>query len=332
MPTATAASPPQLLDAYPLVRSRSVADASERVGRAFSRHRLELRGGALDVRHNQLRLNDVSLNVLRYGAEVSIDPGERGDFYLVQLPLAGSAELASGGRQVHVDPGVLSVLQPQARSQMVWSGDCTMLLVQVPRPVVQQRAAGLGLGSAPRFALTRSRRDPAVAAWWQAVLDLTHNLDRFGPQWLQHPAAAAAMSEFLLSAFTSLLCEPDRADATRPTAAARGDARCLQRAKDFVHAHPDQAVRLAEIARHACVCPRTLEAVFQRQGEGSPIAYARRWRLQAAHQALQAAAREGRPTSVTDIALAHGFLHMGRFAAQYRATFGCAPSDTLRWH
>ena len=320
---------PQLLDAYPLVRSRSVAEASERIGRAFSRHRLELRGGALDVRHNQLRLNDVSLNVLRYGAEVGIDPGERGDFYLVQLPLAGSAELASGGRRVHVDPGVLSVLQPQARSQMVWSGDCTMLLVQVPRPVVQQRAAGWGLGSTPRFALTRSRRDPAVAAWWQAVLDLTHNLDRFGAQWLQHPAAAAAMSEFLLSAFTSLLCEP-ATDAAGP--APRADARCLQRAKDFVHAHPDRALSLAEIARHACVCPRTLEAAFQRQGEGSPMAYARRWRLQAAHQALQAAARDGRPTSVTDVALAHGFLHMGRFAAQYRAAFGCAPSHTLRWH
>lgn len=322
---------PQLLDAYPLVRSCSVADASERIGRAFSRHRLELRGGALDVRHNQLRLNDVSLNVLRYGAEVRIDPGERGDFYLVQLPLAGSAELASGDRRVHVDPEVLSVLQPQARSQMVWSGDCTMLLVQVPRPVVQQRAAGLGLRGAPRFALTRSRRDPAVAAWWQAVLDLTHNLDRFGAQWLQHPAAAAAMSEFLLSAFTSLLCEPG-ADAAAPATAPRTDARCLQRAKDFVQAHPDRALSLAEIARHACVGPRTLEAVFQRQGEGSPMAYARRWRLQAAHQALQAAAREGRPLSVTDVALAHGFLHMGRFAAQYRAAFGCAPSDTLRWH
>lgn len=322
---------PQLLDAYPLVRSRNVADASERIGRVFSRHQLALRRGELDVRHNQLRLNEVSLNVLRYGAEVSIDPGERGDFYLVQLPLAGHAQLASGGQQVQVDPDVLSVLQPQARSQMVWSGDCTMLLVQVPRPVVDRRAADSGAGAAPRFALTRSRRDPAVAAWWQAVLDLTHNLDRFGPQWLQHPAAAAAMSEFLLSAFTSLLCEPVDA-ATAPVKPQRGDARCLQRAKDYVQAHTDRALTLAEIARHACVGPRTLEAVFQRHGEGSPMAYARRCRLQAAHRVLQAAAREHRPLSVTDVALAHGFLHMGRFAAQYRAAFGCAPSDTLRWH
>ncbi|MBT9488710.1 MAG: AraC family transcriptional regulator [Rubrivivax sp.] len=322
---------PQLLDAYPLVRSRSVADASERIGRIFSRHQLALRGGELDVRHNQLRLNEVSLNVLRYGAEVSIDPGERGDFYLVQLPLAGSAELASGGQRVHVDPGVLSVLQPQARSHMVWSGDCTMLLVQVPRQVVDRRAAGMGSGAAPRFALTRSRRDPAVAAWWQAVLDLTHNLDQFGPQWLGQPAAAAAMSEFLLGAFTSMLCEPSAAPAEAITAP-RADARCLQRAKDFVHAHTDRALSLAEIARHACVGPRTLEAVFQRHGEGSPMAYARHWRLQAAHRALQAAARDGRPVSVTDVALAHGFLHMGRFAAQYRAAFGCAPSHTLRWH
>ena len=31
----------------------------------------------------------------------------------------------------------------------------------------------------------------------------------------------------------------------------------------------------------------------------------------------------------TDVALAHGFVHLGRFSAQYRAQFGCLPSQTL---
>lgn len=326
-------SPRQLLDAFPVVRSRSVDDASERVGRLFSQHRLELcgRGRELDVQHNQVALGEVSINVLRYGADVLIDPGERGDFYLVQLPLSGSAELDSGGQCVHVDPAVLSVLQPHTRSRMVWTGDCSMLLVQVPRALVERRAAQAGWVERPRFALSRSRRDPDVAAWWHAVLDLTRNLDRFGRQWLQRPAAAAAMSEFLLSAFTAMLCEPGSAQpvpAVRPSGAE--DERSLRRAKDYVHAHAERALGLAEIARHACVSPRTLEAVFKRHGEISPIAYARRHRLKAVHQALQRAGREGLPTSVTDLALAHGFVHMGRFAAHYRALFGCPPSHALR--
>jgi transcriptional regulator GlxA family with amidase domain len=71
--------------------------------------------------------------------------------------------------------------------------------------------------------------------------------------------------------------------------------------------------------------------VFKRHGEASPLAYARHQRLQAAHLALRTAARAGGAAraSVTDVALAHGFVHMGRFSAQYRAQFGCLPSETL---
>lgn len=320
----------QLLDGFPLVRSRNIDDASDRIGRVFSPHRLALgrRGGQLDVAHNQIRLRDVSLNVLHYGAEVEIDPGERGDFYLVQLPLSGRARLACGSEDVCADPTVLSVLQPQIRSRMVWSDDCSMILVQVPRGVVHDRAFAAGHHRAPRFALAHSREIPEVAAWWQAVLDLTRNLDRFGEQWLRHPAAYVAMEEFLLSAFTALLCEPDDEERLGD----RGDERCLRRAREYIHAHADRALTSAEIARHACVSPRTLEAVFKRQGEPAPLAYARRLRLQSVHEALRLAREEGRLVNVTDVALTFGFLHMGRFAAQYRTQFGCSPSETLRPH
>ena len=320
---------PQLLDTFPLVRSQSVEEASDRIGRVFSPHRLELcsKAGQLDVTHNQVRLRDVSLNVLHYGAEVVIDPGERGDFYLVQLPLSGSAQLTCGGVEACVNTGVLSVLQPHIKSRMVWSEECTMILVQVPRRLVHERTMAWGVSKTPQFALAHSRQIPDVAAWWQAVVDLTRNIDRFGNQWLRHPAAYAAMEEFLLSAFTALLGQQDgepRSD--------RGDERCLRRAKEYVHANVDRALSLDEIARNACVSPRTLEAVFKRHGEVTPLAYARRCRLSAVHEVLRIARHEGRAINVTDIALAHGFIHMGRFAAQYREQFGCTPSETVRTH
>jgi AraC-like DNA-binding protein len=320
----------QLLDTFPLVRSQSVDDAIDRIGRVFSPHRLALcgRDGRLDVAHNQVRLRDLSLNVLHCGAEVVIESGERGDFYLAQLPLSGRARVVCGGQEVLADPGMLSVLQPGRDSRMVWSGDCTMILLKVPRSVVHERAMAWGLNSAPRFALARSREVPDVGAWWQAVVDLTRNIDRYGEQWLRHPAAYAAMEEFLLSAFTALLREQD--DESRP--ADRRDDRSLRRAKEYIHAHADRALSAAEIAHHANVSPRTLEAVFKRHGEVAPLAYARRYRLQAVHQALRLARLEGRAVNVTDVALAHGFLHMSRFAAQYREQFGCSPSETVRPH
>ena len=322
-------APSRLLDKHPLVRANCLHEASERIGRVFSPHRLALHGPAdsLDVHHNQVKLRDVSLNVLHYGASVVIDPGERGDFYLIQLPVAGSARLTSGADSIDVDDQMLSVLQPGIRSHMHWSAGCTMILVQVARSVVQRRALSAGAGPRPQIALSRPRGDPMVGAWWQAVIDLTANIDRFGEQWLRHPVALGAMEEFLLTAFTSMLCEPLE-DATLP----HRSLRCLQRAKDYIHAHADSALTLGEIARHANACPRTLEAVFKRHESMPPLAYARRHRLQVVHQRLRDAARDRLAVNVTDVAMAHGFLHMGRFAAQYRVQFGCSPSETLRPH
>lgn len=319
----------RLLDEFPLIRARCVEEATEQVGRVFSPHTLEVlgHGQGLDVYHNQLRMRDVSLNSLTYGCDVVIDPGERGDFFLVQLPLSGTAVVTSGSDVVHANPEVLTVLQPGARSRMVWSGDCSMLMLQVPRQVVEQRAYESGRPSKPRIALAHTRQDPGVAAWWQAVVDMARNLDRFGQHWLRHPAACTAMEEFLLTAFTSMLCE-----AGEDASSQRGDERSVRKAKDYIHAHLDRALTVSEIARHACVSPRTLEAAFKRRGEASPLAYARRLRLQAVHDALRAASAQGRAANVTEVAMTYGFVHMSRFAAQYREQFGCTPSETLRPH
>lgn len=315
-----------LLARYPLIVSRDADDASARMSRVFSPHRLEVKGSAaaLDVRHNQVRLGTVSLNVLSYGTEVLIDPGERGDFYMVQLPLRGAARLSCGGREAHVDRDVLSILPPRARSRMLWSGDCTMILLQVPRDIVERRAAEWGVATEPRFALSRSRSDPEVAAWWQAVSHFTLNVDRFGSHWLSQPTAVAVTEQFLISGFASML------ERHPPGARASvADARCVQRAKEYIHAHTDRSLTLDEIARHACVCPRTVERLFKRVGEEPPLAYSRRLRLDAVRRTLTAASRAGEAVGVTEVALDHGFVHMGRFAAQYRRQFGCSPSETV---
>jgi AraC-like DNA-binding protein len=324
------ADPRHLLDNYPLIRSRSAEEARELVGRALSPHRLDVRGDApgFEARHNQIRLGQVSLNVLSYGTEVDIDPGERGDFYLIQLPLQGRARVRCDGQEAWVDPEMLSVLHPHAHTRMLWSGDCSMIMLQVPSavlrrqlPVRQQDA------ESPQFSFTQSRHDPAVAAWWQAVADMTRNLHSHGAQWLRHPAAYAAMEGFLLTGLD--LLRPERMGMPETSLHVNG-GRHLQRALDFIQAHAHESITLDRIAAAACVSPRTLEVAFRRRYDQSPLAYARGIRLERVRATLQAAAADGRQTSVTDIALQHGFVHMGRFSAYYRRRFGCAPSETLR--
>ena len=330
------ASPPapdarqQLLDAYPLIRSRSTTEARDLVGRALSPHHLQVRtdARAFEARHNQIRLHETAINVLSYGAEVEIDPGERGDYYLLQLPLQGRARVRCNDQEAWVHPEVMSVLQPRARTRMVWSSDCAMIMLQVPSQTLRA-AWQADDGPLPALRLTRSRQDPAVAAWWQALGDMTRNLHQHGAQWLRHPAAFAAMEGFLISGLD--LLRPDgAADGQAAAPLAQADSSRLQRAVDHIHAHAHEGLTLAGIAAAACMSPRALEAAFRRRYDTTPLAYARGVRLERVHQALQQAARAGETASVTDIALRHGFIHMGRFAAYYKQRFGCSPSASLR--
>jgi AraC-like DNA-binding protein len=321
--------PLRLLDAFPLTRSRNADEASAHVARVFSPHKLEVLGHArtLDMCHNHLRMRDLSLNFLSYGCDVAIKLEDRGDYFMVQLPLSGHALVSSKSAQVQSNSNVLTVLEPRASSHMVWSGDCSMLMLQVPRAVAEERMHDWRRGSQLRVSLARTRSEPDVAAWWQAMFDLACNLDRFGEQWRRHPAAYAAMEDFILSGFTSIFYEKPEA-----TAVERVDERSLRMAKEYILDNLNRSLTVTEIARHACVSPRTLEAAFKRHGEASPMAYARQQRLQKVHQRLRDASQSGYSLNIAEIAMSYGFVHMSRFAAQYREQFGCTPSETLRPH
>lgn len=314
----------QLLDAFPLIRARSAELACEQVGRVLSPHHLHVRAGEqhFEARHNRLRLGGIAINVLSYGAEVEIDPGERGDFYLLQLPLSGRAQLCCDDQEAWVDPYRMGMLRPRARTRMIWSGDCTMVMLQVPQSLIQQYGP---LPVLTNWSLTRSRRDPAVAAWWQAVSDLTRNLHAHGAQWLRHAAACAAMEAFLMQGL-DLLTEP----ASVPERSMPAEPRHLRRALEYLHAHAHENPHPADVSRIACVGPRALEAAFRRHLNQTVQAYTRDLRLDRAREALWSARTSGSTTSVTDVALQLGFAHMGRFAAYYRERFGCTPSDELR--
>ena len=58
-----------------------------------------------------------------------------------------------------------------------------------------------------------------------------------------------------------------------------------------------------------------------------PIRYLWLRRMQLAHRALVRADRS--TATVTDVATAHGFWELGRFAVAYRSLYGESPSVTL---
>ena len=82
-----------------------------------------------------------------------------------------------------------------------------------------------------------------------------------------------------------------------------------------------------DVAAHLGVSLRSLQAGFRRWRETTPSAYLRQVRLQLIRDDLL---HSGEDANVTSVATQHGFAHLGRFSAQYRAAFGEGPSVTLR--
>jgi len=96
----------------------------------------------------------------------------------------------------------------------------------------------------------------------------------------------------------------------------------VRRALDFMHAHADSAIGLADIAAAACTSPRSLLRHFQAHLGTTPAAFLRGIRLERARRDLQA---DGAGT-VRDIALRWGFQNASKFSKAYHSRYGHTPS------
>ncbi|MGH8920027.1 MAG: helix-turn-helix transcriptional regulator, partial [Actinomycetes bacterium] len=103
----------------------------------------------------------------------------------------------------------------------------------------------------------------------------------------------------------------------------------LRRAMAFCDEHADQPISVSDLAAAARVSVRTLQDNFRTYAQTTPLGYLRRVRLDRAHRDLLAAAESGEQTTVTDVALRWGFVHLSRFAQIYRNTYGHVPSESL---
>ena len=117
---------------------------------------------------------------------------------------------------------------------------------------------------------------------------------------------------------------------TPPAPATRSRAlRLCRMARDYVEAELDaHAVpTIVDICMTLSVSERTLLYAFHDYVGMSPQAYLRRCRLNRVRTALLAA--QPQDTTVTGVAMAFGFLHLGRFAGDYRQIFDESPGTTL---
>lgn len=321
------------LAAFTRVATESVDDAADAVGRIFCPHRLtpEHRTSPdFFALHNCAVFGGLSVNYVAYGGSVSIDPGCLERFFLLQIPVHGSARIQTATCDIATAPGgSASLLSPTIPTRMTWEGDCAQIILLVDRRLLEQRAAALSGRPAgavefePAVDLS-SAGGQALRSRVTAFVDLA---ERLGPRRPLSPLAAADMREALLSA----LLHGQRHSASDAIDRFGGRAEAMppsvRRAREFLHAHADEPLDLTELAAAAGVGIRALQLGFRRQFGRSISQMLRNIRLAHLNARLIAASPDD---SVTDIAFELGFTHLSRTASAYRAKFGETPSVTLR--
>lgn len=316
------------LAAHTMFRSVDLDEARERVARVFCDHRLETIGrGRLDARHNHFAGERLSLNYIEYGGKTLIAPGELGNFYLLQIPLEGGAEITNGRDSYLSTPEQAAVLNPHLPTRMVWEAGTRQVLVQIARRAMQDHLAAelggpsdrpltfhgpLDLTTGPGAALRR------MVLWLVAEADA--GASPIGPGLMARQIEGTVLSGLLESH------RHDHADLlSRRRAAPR--PRHLRLAEGFIEANLDKALTIEDMAAAAGISPRALQMTFRQHRGTTPLGFWRDQRLARAHAELSAGAPG---TRVTDVALRWGFSHFGRFSEIYRARYGLSPRDTLR--
>jgi AraC-like DNA-binding protein/TolB-like protein/tetratricopeptide (TPR) repeat protein len=99
----------------------------------------------------------------------------------------------------------------------------------------------------------------------------------------------------------------------------------VKRALVYMRANLAEKITLPGLAAMCAAPERTLLKQFKRFVGISPLAYLRRLRLNLARSKLSQADCE---TAICEIAISCGFIHLGRFATEYRRAFGESPSAT----
>lgn len=283
----------------------------------------------LDARINAFYMPSLYISYLQYGdLPITLTPSPARSHFLFQLPIRGhfKAEMGSESVDGHSHRGIVaSPASGACRFVSSAGGVRVQVAISQNRLVAQLMAL---LGELPRMPLEFAPSVDFTKGYGRSlsrhVLAAAASLDE-PESILLNPTIMRDFEQFIMTAL--LLSHPHNySDALqrleRPTAPAD-----VRRAIDYMEAHLDQIVTIADLAKAAGVPGRTLFMHFKQFKGISPMRYLRNARLQRAREALLRADPEA---SVTEIAASSGFSHMGRFSMLYRAQFGESPSQTLR--
>ena len=314
------------LSSGPGFRTTDVEVARAWIDGASTPQRFELIGRErrIDLVHHMGDLGGSAFHYVDLGADIA-GAADLGDPVLVQMPLAGRTLIESGSSSVIATPTLAAVTT--GSTSMRYVAPNPRLIFRITRELLESRLALL-LGAPPRGPLRLDLAFDLTAPGgrtWRALVDTVVDDLTVGGPISRSPLASSslelALVDSLLTVHTGTHTELLDQQSTKLY------PRALRRAVDVIEDHCAEPLTSADVAEAVGVSVRALQEAFQAHLDTTPMAYLRSARIRRVHAELLAG---GEDVTVTGAMLRWGITHAGRFAHDYRRTYGRTPSETLR--
>ena len=287
-------------------------------------------GRRLAARLDYVRLGAMSAVRLAFGADVSTATDPSGDYYFITLPLAGESLQVIGTTRIEVNPDRGSVLSPTSRHRQIADRSFSQLILRLKRERVTQFMARLRPSS--NTAEKTIEFDPVLdlrgsaGDCWRHIGDLLTGGGAIVSRAQQYPLVARQLEEMVMAVlFTTQDCglsDVSRDDAATPL------PHYILRAERYMAANLATPLTIEQIVSNAGASRRTVFEGFRRCRGATPLEVLRDLRLNRIRDALLHP--DTPDATVTDVAFAYGFSHLGTFSGHYYRKFGELPSATLK--
>jgi AraC-like DNA-binding protein len=308
------------------VRTRNLDEAIDAVSKVYCPHTVEVMGpiGEMDAFLEVNHPTSQPLVSLSYSAPVKIDAQNFSRLFLMMGCDSGAAATTQERRSAEWSKGQTMPFSAGFETKLWFDRAFVQRSVRLDMDKLEAQCArwlGRPLDEPLRFAL-RPFSDELEQLWRRTLAYLWSSEQGGLPL---TGAAKASFDEYLLTLLLhhhphNYSGEMDEKDGALVPGVVR-------RAERYISDHAGAPITVSDVAAHLGLSLRSLQAGFRQWRNTTPNAHLRQVRLKLVHDELS---RSGPDANVTAIAMRHGFVHLGRFSAQYRAAFGEPPSTTLR--
>ncbi|WP_338524632.1 AraC family transcriptional regulator [Pseudomonas batumici] len=267
---------------------------------------------------NHRTFSTLDLCRLSYGARVQVMSPALESIYHLQILLSGHCRSIARGEERIYGPGEILLINPDDPVDLTYSADCEKFIVKLPVRLLENACLDQHwLLPRQGIRFDSERRDLAGLDGFVQLMTLICHEAESGAG----PEVQVLYERIVASKLLGLLASNVRR--VSPDAEETGG---FEAVRQFIEAHLRDEIGIEQLREVARVSERSLYLLFERHVGLSPRDYVRQRKLERVHAVLQLPGAR----SVTEVALDHGFLHLGRFSETYRKRFGELPSQTWR--